>query len=107
LRTGRAAQRADPVSDDFGRLKLAVDQDRELVAADAGQRVGRSDAPPKPLADREQQLVAACVAEPIVDLLEVVQVDEYQHEWAATDRRVETLGEQHPVGQTRQRSWCT
>jgi hypothetical protein len=43
------------------------------------------------------------VAEPVVDLFEIVEVDEDQHEWADADRLIEALGEEQPVGQLRQR----
>ena len=45
----------------------------------------------------------AGVAEPVVDLLEVVEIDEDQHESAVAHRLVEPLGEQQPVGQPGQR----
>ncbi len=49
------------------------------------------------------KLVAARVAEPVVDLFEIVEVDEDQHERADGDRLIEPLGEEQPVGQRRQR----
>ena len=102
-REGVSQGDADPVRDDLGWLSLATDEDRELVAADACQRVPFADAPAEALADRAQQLVAARVAEPVVDLFEVVEVDEDQHERADGDRLIEPLGEEQPVGQLRQR----
>ena len=89
---------ADAVGDHLGLLRFAVDQYRELVSPDAGQRVGLADATLEPLAYRAQQFVAPGVAEPVVDLLEIVEIDEDQHERAAADRLVESLGEQQPVG---------
>ena len=100
---GVAQGDTDPVRDDLGWLSLATDEDRELVAADACQRVPFADAPAEALAHRAQQLVAARVAEPVVDLFEIVEVDEDQHERADGDRLIEPLGEEQPVGQLRQR----
>ena len=84
---------ADAIRDDLGDSPFTVDQDRELVAPDAGQRVGIADATPKPLPDRAEQFVTAGVAEPVVELLEIVEIDEDQHEWATVDCLVEPLGE--------------
>ena len=70
----------ESIRDDLGRLVLALDQNRELVAADAGQCVGRSDGSLKSRTHGAQQLVTRGVTEPIVDLLEVVEVDEDEHE---------------------------
>ena len=100
----RISQRdPQPVGDDLGFLRLTVDQYRELVATDAGQRVGICHAALEPLAHRAQQFVARGVAEPIVDLLEVVEIDEDQHELAVAHRLVEPLREQQPVRQPGQR----
>ena len=74
-----------------GGSPFATDEDRELVAADACQRVPFADAPAESLADRAQKLVAARVAEPVVDLFEIVEVDEDQHERADGDRLIEPL----------------
>ena len=54
-------------------------------------------------AHRTTAFVARGVAEPVVDLLEVVEVDEDQHEPAVAHRLVEPLREQQPVGQPGQR----
>ncbi len=99
----RVAQRhPEPIGDHLRVLLLPVDQDRELVAADPGQRVGVGDAPAQPLPHGAQQVVPGGVTEPVVDVLEVVEVDEDQHERAVAHGPFEPLPEQPPVGQTRQ-----
>ena len=68
----------DPLGDDddvLGPVE-AVEQHRELVAAEARDGVGRAHARAQALGDRDQQLVADRVAERVVDGLEVVEVDE-------------------------------
>ena len=55
---------------------VALDQDGELVATDAGDRVTDAHAGPQPLAHRHEQAVAGVVAEAVVHGLEVVEVDE-------------------------------
>ena len=54
----------------------AFEQDGELVAAEAGDRIGRADRDPQPACDLLQHLVSGRVAEAVVDGLEVVQIDE-------------------------------
>jgi hypothetical protein len=48
------------------------------VAAEPGHGVHGAERPLEPLADLDQQLVAVVVADGVVDLLELVQVDEQQ-----------------------------
>ena len=77
----RARQRADdPLGglDGRGVLVTSSTQDRELVAAQAGDRVARRSAHPAGARRRPQQRVAGEVTEPVVDRLEVVEVEE-QH----------------------------
>ena len=50
----------------------------ELVATEAGQGVVRAQAGSDPLGDVDQQCVAGRVSEPVVDLLEPVEVEEEQ-----------------------------
>ena len=52
-------------------------QDGELVAAEPGDRVARAQDAGDARADELQQLVAAVVAERVVDLLELVEVEEH------------------------------
>jgi hypothetical protein len=72
-----AARLAQPVGQRLGILLggLAVDQDRELVATEAGHHVGGADPSGQALADQRQDLVADLVPELVVDRLEAVQVD--------------------------------
>ena len=66
---------------DRDRVLLVDDvlaQDRELVAAEAGDGLVPAQRVPQPLGDREDQLVAGRVAEAVVDHLEAVEVEE-QH----------------------------
>ena len=55
-------------------------QDGELVAADAGDQLGAGDAGLQAGADLAQQPVAGLVAERVVELLEVVEVDQQQRQ---------------------------
>ena len=68
----------DPLGDHHDVLGPveAVEQDGELVAAEARDGVARAHARAQALGDRDQQLVADRVAERVVDGLEVVDVDE-------------------------------
>ena len=51
-------------------------QNDELVAAEARDDVGVADGVAQPLGDRLQQHVAAGMAQRVVDLLELVEIDE-------------------------------
>ena len=55
----------DPIGDVGGRHAVAavLEEDRELVPAEARGRVGRTQATAEPVADLAQQLVAGRVAE--------------------------------------------
>ena len=70
----------DPLGEGHDRIGVVHvgAQDRELVAAEAGHRVGRAQDAAEPVPDGHQQLVARIVAEAVVDHLEVVEVEE-QH----------------------------
>ncbi len=73
----RSAQRG---RDPLGILEIdVVQQDRELVAAQSGDRVGRADPLAQPPAHQHQQLVPDVVPQRVVDVLEVVQVDQHHH----------------------------
>src|SRR5436190_22488273 len=81
---GLGADREDAVADEGdevlgyalgGRARDARQDDRELVAADPRARVRAAHALGEPAADDPQQVVADLVAEAVVDLLEVVEVD--------------------------------
>ena len=92
---------------DLDRLHLLlgpVDQDRELVAAEAGGGVHRAHAVLQAAAHLLQDLVAGVVAERVVDVLEVVHVHEqdgHRHVLAALggERVTDAVAEQGAVGQ--------
>ena len=86
------------------RIVDVLEQDRELVAAEARGGVGGADARRHALGHLEQDPVAGRVAEAVVDGLEVVEVDEqHGHPDAVAqrprDRVADALVEQRPVGQ--------
>ena len=81
-----------------------LDQDRELVAAEARGRVGRPHGLQQADGDRLQHLVAGGVAEAVVDRLEVVEVEEDDGDAGALARGagegvLDPVGEQRAVGQ--------
>ena len=83
---------------DFGAMCVGmVDQQREFIAIEPGHRVDLAQAVREPCGDIDQHLVAAAVAERVVDVLEAVDVDMQQRE-----RRAVALRERHrevdPVG---------
>ena len=96
----------DPLGD---RDRLAVvgetvDQDPELVAAEAGDDVAGAQVGAQPRRDGAQQGVAGVVAEAVVDELEVVEVEEEDPDRRAGDRGaaervVDRVDEAEPVGQ--------
>src|SRR5581483_5297093 len=73
----------DPVGDTGGGVGPAVDDDRELVAADAEDLLVRANRPDESPRDRAQHPVARGMAFAVVDLLEVVEVDEDKRDLAA------------------------
>ena len=80
------------------------DQDDELIAAVAGDQIGRARRPLEPARDLAQELVARLMAVGVVDLLEVVEVDVQHGNLApmplgAGEREVEVLAEHEPVRQ--------
>jgi hypothetical protein len=81
-----------------------LEQDRELVAAEAGGGVSAANARVEPARHLDQHLVARGVAQGVVDLLEVVEVEE-EHGAPATlaarpdDGVAHALGEQRAVGE--------
>ena len=62
-------------------------EDRELLAAEAGRHVVVADRPGHGAGDGAQDLVADGVAEPVVDPLEVVDVDHQDAERVVGPRR--------------------
>ena len=86
----------------------AVDQDPELVAAEAGDGVARAQVGAQPRRHRPQQLVAGVVAEAVVDQLEAVEVEEEDPDRRAgavraSQRVAERVDEAEPVGQAGER----
>jgi hypothetical protein len=85
-----------------------AEADRELVAAEPGQRVTRAQHALEPAGGLRQQAVAGAVAERVVDDLEVVEVQEKDGDLAVAqrpdgDRLEQQLQEARPVGDARQR----
>ena len=63
-----------------GRLVAGREHERELVAAEARERVVLAHRAAEPRPDLAQHLVAGVVAERVVELLEAVEVDQQQRE---------------------------
>ena len=61
--------------DHVGTLGEVLDEDRELVAADARDGVGRSSRLPQAVCHGTQHRVTVAVAVAVVDVLEVVDVE--------------------------------
>ena len=88
------------------RVGHAVEQDRELVAAEPGDGVRRPHGRLEPPRDRDQQPVSRLVAERVVDELEAVEVEEEDGgrrlrggALGTADRLVEAVEEEHAVRQ--------
>ena len=102
---------AAPIGARCARRRLAADafeQDRELVAAEARHRVGRSRRLHQPLRRRLQQAIAGVVAERVVDVLEVVEVEEHDRHaqlraLRQRQRVLDPVPEQAAVGEQRER----
>ena len=91
----------------FGCVVDAHLHDRELVAADAGDRIHFPNAGAQSGCHLLQHEIAGGMAQGIVDVLEAVQVQEQQRRHVAPaadagDRLIEPLEEQDTVGQPRQ-----
>ena len=84
-RPGSATMRSASAPASFG-LAERVLQHHELVAAEAGDDVGAAHQRAQPVGDRAQQRVAARMAERVVDLLELVEVDEQDGERPAASQ---------------------
>jgi hypothetical protein len=87
-----------------------VEEDRELVPAEAGDGVVGPQRRGEPAGDGDEQLVPGLVAVRVVDLLEAVEVDEEDGEGGrdalaarAGERVRDPVGEQRAVGQAGQR----
>ena len=86
--------------------RFAFDEHDELVAAEAGDRVGLSQRRRESRRDRLQQPVAGFVAEGVVDLLETVEVDEQggalgARSAGASEHLLDAVEDERAVGQIR------
>ena len=100
---------ADVLGDPLGGFDRALgidvgDEDEELVAAEPGDHIGRTDGFTEPIGDDAQELVSGRVAVAVVHKLEVVEVDEEDCDRAVAalgprDRVLEMLLEEQAVGQ--------
>ena len=82
-------------------MVAAVEQDGELVAAEARRQVACAQARAQAAREGDEQLVADLMAEAVVDELEVVEVEE-QHDGASVrggELRLDPLGEQLAAGE--------
>ena len=87
---------------------VPVEQDQELVAAEPGDDLGRAVGRFEATRHGHEDLVAHLVAEPVVDGLEAVEVEDEHGDRARSalplgQRVGEAVREQRPVGQARQR----
>ena len=96
----------DPLGDVGGVLWTGglLEQDRELVTAEARRGVADADAALQPLGHLEQHPVAGRVTEAVVDRLEIVEVEEDHRECGllaprAGQRVPDALVEQRAVGE--------
>ena len=94
------------MSDGVGRLRHLGEQDQELVAAVAAHRVRFAHRRREAMRRQLEHLVADRVAERVVDLLEVVEVQEQQRQARAAapctgDGVREPVEQQHAIGQLR------
>ena len=91
------------------RIELGiVDQDDELVTTHPADRVGIAQRARQPRGNGDEQPVAGLVAEGVVDVLEVVEVDEQRRPCrpvalAAGEELLDAVHDQRPVRQVGQR----
>ena len=99
----RPDRERDAVGEELGVVAARLGQDHgELVAADPAGDVGRADDAAHPLGDLGEHAVAGEVPDPVVDPLEVVEVEHDQRDVAlvapgARDLAPEELVEEPPV----------
>ena len=110
MSTGLAELREEPVGDLHGVGDIAdlLEQDRELVAGQAAGGVARADRVRQAARHLDEEAVAGAVAEGVVDVLEVVEVDQQdrRHRPAAAaprERVGDAVGEEGAVGEPGQR----
>ena len=104
----RALEQALGDLDDLRALRDALQQDGELVAAEARGRVHAAQGRAQAVGDADEQLVAGSVAQRVVDGLEVVEVDERDgHDLVvprgALQRLLDAVEEQRAVREAGQR----
>ena len=92
----------------FGEAGQFADQQHELVAAQAADRVVLAQALGQAAGDLDQQAVAGGVAPAVVDRLEIVEIEIAHGQQVAApvglgDGLLQAVGEQQPVGQAGQR----
>ena len=83
--------------------RVVGDHNRELVAAEPEDLLVRADRAQEDAGERREHLVARRVAEGVVDLLEVVDVEEHEGDVGRLDQGVEVLVEGAPVREPGQR----
>ena len=93
----RLYPRGDPVR--VVHADERVDDDREFAAADAGDRVSRSELADKPLPDGPQQPIASGVTEGFVDDVEPVKVEQHHGDRVRLRRSEFGQGAGDPIGQ--------
>ena len=107
---GRAQRGDDAVGDRLqgGVIGAGGGDDREFVAAEARHHVVAAQAAAQPLRDAADQLVADRVAERVVDVLEVIEIDVEDRRGRRAlayllDRGLEPLAEEDAIGQAAER----
>ena len=90
----------------FARIDVLLEH-HELVAAEAGHEIFRPQHGAQAIGDGAEQVVAARMAQRVVDLLELIEVDEQQRREMALPVRhlqqpLDLVAEIDPVGQLRE-----
>ncbi|MCU0615895.1 MAG: hypothetical protein MUD17_02255 [Gemmatimonadaceae bacterium] len=111
-RAGDRRVRAQPLDEHLQAIHSVqlLDQHREFITAESGDRVAASHRAAKTLRDHLQEVVPGRVTERIVDGFEVVQIDQ-EHSgsgmpaiaFGARQRLSQTVAEQRPVRQPGER----
>jgi hypothetical protein len=97
-------QRTTHASNDVRRRLPAAEKQRELVAAEAVQLFRCPERALRDACERAQDVVADCMPETVVRVLEIVEIEECQAEGRGTgEEQVELFFERAPVRQTGER----